>query len=115
MSLPEGWTDDMSIVVPRGLTIDEVVDLVLTDAAAGIAYDATLARLVERGVSEDDAALAYDRALGGLVRAATGSPANEPDRSKDPIAWTSYQRCVADVELIAAIRPEFAEAARSRR
>ena len=48
--------------------------------------------LTERfALSFDDARLAMDRVAGGVVRAESGNPANEPDRVKDPLAWTSYQ------------------------
>ena len=32
-----------------------------------------------------------DRVKGGVVRAASGNPANEPDQVKDPLAWMSYR------------------------
>jgi hypothetical protein len=39
----------------------------------------------------DDARIAMDRVMGGVVRAASGTAANEPDRVKDPLAWMSYR------------------------
>ena len=39
----------------------------------------------------DDARLAMDRVIGGVARAASGNPGNEPDRVKDPLAWMSYR------------------------
>lgn len=39
----------------------------------------------------DDARLAMDRVMGGVARAASGNPANEPDPVKDPLAWMSYR------------------------
>jgi hypothetical protein len=51
-----------------------------------------LAVLTERfALPFDDARLAMDRVGGGVVRAASGNPANEPDPLKDPLAWTSYR------------------------
>jgi hypothetical protein len=51
-----------------------------------------LAVLTERfALPFDDARLAMDRVAGGVVRAASGNPANEPDPVKDPLAWMSYQ------------------------
>ncbi|MBI4614205.1 MAG: hypothetical protein HY720_11390 [Planctomycetes bacterium] len=106
-SIPEGWTDDMSIVLPSALTVEMVVDVVLGGEARKASCDLTHAKLVSLGLSEGDAHLAHDRALGGLVRAATGNPANEPSKEKDPVAWASYRRCSREPALIAAIRPDF--------
>ena len=51
-----------------------------------------LAVLTERfALPFDDARLAMDRVIGGVVRAASGSANNEPDRVKDPLAWMSYR------------------------
>jgi hypothetical protein len=108
MAIPEGWTDDMSIQLPVGVTLDHVTDTILQGACAKKDFAAILAELVRLGLSEDDAVLAYDRVHGGLVRAATESPASAPGKDKDPLAWTSYQRCLREPSLIAAIRPELA-------
>lgn len=58
-----------------------------------------LAVLTERyALPFDDARLAIDRVRGGVVRASSGSPANQPDKSNDPLAWVSYRlRRVRDV------------------
>jgi hypothetical protein len=108
MTIPEGFTDDMSIVLPDGLTADDVVEIILRAESTGVAFESTVATLVARGLTEDDAMLAHDRALGGVVRAATGNAANEPVRSKDPVAWASFHRCLDEPALIAAIRPGLA-------
>jgi hypothetical protein len=51
-----------------------------------------LAVLTERyALPFDDARLAIDRVRGGVVRAMSGNPANQPDKGKDPLAWISYQ------------------------
>ena len=106
MSIPEGWTDDMSIGLPPAVTFEMVVEVILGGEAAKAPYEVTQARLLALGISEDDAHLAHDRALGGLVRAATCNPANEPSKERDPVAWASYQRCTREPALIAAIRPK---------
>lgn len=92
-----GYTDDLTIALPPGRSIAELVDVILTAA-----LDNTPAEQIERllvdqfGLSDDDADLARDRALGGLVRAATGNPANRPDPDKDPVAAKSHQRATTD-------------------
>jgi hypothetical protein len=107
--IPEGWTDDMSIVLPSGVTPDKVVDVVLRSEANREAYETIVAELVKMGLTEDDARLAHDRALGGLVRAATRNPMNAPLQDKDPIAWTSYQRSdFGDTKVVAALETAIA-------
>jgi hypothetical protein len=106
--LPEGWTDDLTINVCLPRTLEELVEFVLQAEASRAPSDSTVAELVTRfGLSDEDAGLAWDRTLGGLVRAATGNPANCPVREKDPVAWISYQRCLREPALIAAIRPQY--------
>ena len=53
-------------------------------------------------VMEQDAEFALDRVLGGIVRAATGNPANCPDPKKDPAASMSYQRAINQPGIITA-------------
>jgi hypothetical protein len=106
--LPEGWTDDLRIHVCPLQTLEELVEFVLQAEVRKAPSDSTTADLVTKfRLSEEDARLAWDRALGGLVRAATGNPANCPVREKDPVAWISYQRCLREPALIAAIRPQY--------
>jgi hypothetical protein len=102
------WTDDMTIRLPPGRTVAEVADLVLQAAQRGVAPEEIERALAgQLGLTEDDACLARDRALGGLVRAATGNPANCPSPEKDPIAWETYQRGTADPSLVARVYPQF--------
>jgi hypothetical protein len=104
------WTDDMTIRLPPRRTVAELADLVLRAAERGEAPEEIAQALAsEFGLTEDDAHLACDRALGGLVRAATGNPANCPSPEKDPIAWQTYQRGTADPSLVARIYPKFAQ------
>jgi hypothetical protein len=98
----------MSIQLPVGVTLDDVTDTILQGECAKKDFAAILAELLRLGLSEDAAALAYDRVHGGLVHAATENPANAPAKDKDPLAWASYQRCLREPALIAAIRPELA-------
>src|SRR5262249_28577543 len=109
MTLPEGWTDDLRIPLPRGRTVAEVVEFVLQAVLGGTA-DADIEQLLvaEFLLSPDDASLARDRTLGGLVRAATGNLQNCPAQDKDPVAWESFQRGSRDPSLIARIYPQYA-------
>lgn len=104
-NIPEGWTDDLSIAVAAGRTLDELVDHVLQAELRKVAHGTTIAQVMrEFELSEADAELAWDRTLGGLVRAASNNDANCPIREKDPIAWISYHRCRQEPALITAIR-----------
>jgi hypothetical protein len=99
----------MSIGLPPGRTVAEVVDLVLQATLRGTAdeeIEIALAR--EFALNEDDAHLARDRTFGGLVRAASRNPDNRPAPDKDPIAFESFQRGEADRSLIERIYPQFA-------
>jgi hypothetical protein len=107
--IPEGWTDDMTIPLPPGRTVEEVVEFVLQAALCRTPDNETERLLAaEFQLSADDAALARDRSFGGLVRAATRNPENCPVRQKDPLAWESFQRGTRDPSLIARIYPQFA-------
>lgn len=95
-SIPDGWTDDLSIQLPSGRTVEEVVDYILAANQESRQHEALIAELgAELGLSTEDAELAVDRVGGEIARAATGSPANCPNRVKDPIAWASFQRAIA--------------------
>ena len=106
MEIPEGWTDDMTIPLPTGVTAEQIVDLVLSFAAAGVPPEKGIAELVSWGLPQGDAELVSDRALGGAFRAGTIDPANAPSEDKDPIASVSYKRCRNEPALIAAIFPQ---------
>ena len=98
MPIPEGFTDDMTVSVRPGRTAGELVDKVMSwlsekrdlAALAGVLRE-------EFGLSEEDAALALDRVQGGIVRALTGTRENEPDRTKDPLAWGSFTKVWAEL------------------
>jgi hypothetical protein len=93
-------TDDLTLAMPaRGY--DELVGFIIRGRLAGrdpVALTAEVA--AEFGLSVEDADLALERTSGGLVRAATKNSANQPPRDKDPIAWESYQRGIADPSII---------------
>jgi hypothetical protein len=87
------WTDDLSVRVARGETLDSLVDYLIESEREGVPWPAIREVLTERfALSFDDARLVVDRVFGGRTRAATTHPANEPDRIKDPVAWISYRR-----------------------
>jgi hypothetical protein len=106
VDIPEGWTDDMTFPLPRGVTVERIVDYVLSSAAQREPYESRIATLTTWGLATGDAELACDRALGGAFRAGTSSPENEPSADKDPIAFCSYHRCRATPALIATLFPE---------
>ncbi|BCY13596.1 hypothetical protein L3i22_086840 [Actinoplanes sp. L3-i22] len=82
----------MSVRLARGTTMRELVLFLRTADAGGTSRRDVLTVLTERfALPFDDARLAMDRVQGGVVRASSGLPENEPDRDKDPLAWTSYQ------------------------
>ena len=106
MTLPEGWTDDMNVPLPPGRTVDEVVAHVIQNALTGVDSAETARQLADIfELSQDDAALSIDRTFGGIVRASTRDAQNCPNRLKDPMAWTSFQRATADPSIIARIYP----------
>lgn len=86
-----GWTDDLTIRVAPGRTLDELVDFVIAAQGENRPAIEVLEALTRRfGLSFDDARLAVDRVGGGRARA--GNPSNEPDPAKDPIAYLSFRR-----------------------
>jgi len=113
-SIPSGWTDDMNIALPPPHTLGAVAELVISHGRAQAPTAATQRALIETfGLAADDAALAWDRVHGGIVRAATGNVANRPDKSKDPLAWASFQLATADPTIIASLYPQHANRADS--
>ncbi|MFD8494930.1 hypothetical protein [Amycolatopsis sp. NPDC059657] len=86
------WTDDMTARLARGTSARALVLYLRAADEEGTSRRDVLAVLTERfALSFDDARLAMDRVGGGVVRAASGNQANEPDPVKDPLAWTSYR------------------------
>jgi hypothetical protein len=86
------WTDDMTVRLARGTSARAVVSYLHAADEEGARRRDVLAVLTERfALPFDDARLAMDRVRGGVARAVSGHPANEPDPVTDPLAWTSYQ------------------------
>ncbi len=94
------WTDDCSVALPAGRSVNDVVELVLACRRKQLLYGTTIAELTAFGLSDEDAEPAIDLVLGGLVRASTGHDANEPSRTKDSLAHASHQCARADPSLI---------------
>jgi hypothetical protein len=102
------WTDDLTVPLPPGRTVAELVDLALQSTLRGTPADEVERNLAaEFGLSDDDAALVLDRSMGGLVRAGTRNPANCPEPDKDPMAWEAFQRGTADPSLVDRTFPQF--------
>ena len=97
--------NDMTFPLPAGVTVERIVELILSSAAGRETHESRIATLTGWGLAADEAELACDRALGGAVRADTTSPENEPSAETDPIAHCSYHRCRATPALISALFP----------
>jgi hypothetical protein len=104
------WTDDMTIPLPSGRTVADLVDAVLELTLRGTTAEQIEHRLVvDFALTSDDAWLACERTNGGLMRAATRNPLNCPPQDKDPIAGESFHRGSRDPSLVARIiEPQFA-------
>lgn len=82
----------MSVRLARGTSVRALVSYVRAALEERTPRRDVLAVLTERfALPFDDARLVTDRVGGGIARAVSGNPANEPDPRKDPIAWTSYR------------------------
>jgi hypothetical protein len=91
MSIPEGWTDDMSIDARHNGDVSKIVATVLAWFHEDVGYESAVELLqVSFGLSLDDAFLTMDRVPGGVIRAITGNPANRPNPKKDPLAYTAF-------------------------
>lgn len=91
------WTADLSVRLPEGRTVAELVSFVLAVRQRGTDGDelhTDVAR--EFDLSPEDAALSVDRVFGGVTRARTDNPANRPDPVDDPIAFESYRRTISE-------------------
>jgi hypothetical protein len=98
--LPPGWTDDLTIALASGRSIEELVNHIIEATERGQAPEDTLHDLHHRfGLSAEDAELAVDRVFGGIVRAITEAPENCPNSVKDPVAWESYQMARRDPSI----------------
>lgn len=94
-SSPPDWTDNLSVSLRAGRTVDELVDCIFLAIEQSRKHEALIAELgLEFGLSHDDAEVAVDRVCGGIFRARTGNRANCPDRLKDPVAWVSFQHAM---------------------
>lgn len=97
MALPPGWTDNMNIELPVGVSLEEVADLIISLKNKNSTHEMVESCLIEKfALTPYDAALAWDRVCAGIVRASTGAPSNCPDRETDTISWIAFQRASAD-------------------
>ncbi len=91
MTLPEGWTDDLSVDLVPGMSEDALVEKVIAAFKDDFDFEVIHSDVICPYLANpDDADLVLDRALGGIVRALTGNMHNCPDQSKDPIAWRTF-------------------------
>jgi hypothetical protein len=68
--LPSGWTDDMTVRLPEGVSVDEVTDFVLGLLGQVQTEEELDGKLSSAfGLSHEDADLVRDRVCGGIVRA----------------------------------------------
>lgn len=82
----------MTVRLARGTSIPMLVDFANGAVSLGGTWSEVLSELTERfALPFDDARLVMDRVQGGVVRASSRNPANEPDATRDPVAWTSYR------------------------
>lgn len=92
-NIPDGWTDDMSVRVGSGKSVEDLAKFLLQTLLARTHYEEAIrSSIAQFSLSEDDADLAYDRAQGGVVRALTGNPANRPDPVKDPVGYYAFRQ-----------------------
>lgn len=90
--------DDMRVTIRPGRTVEELVAEIMEWLLARRDLDA-LVRMLEQdfGLNEEDADLALDRVQGGIIRALTGNRENEPNKTKDPLAWGSFSKVWAEL------------------
>ena len=103
-----GGTSDLSIDVPAGATIEDIVAFVIDRAAKG-EVDVVHETHVHFGLSQEDGFLAVDRTFDGIARAVSPDPRNQPDSRLDPVAAASYRMVRDDPSIAAAISPNLPE------
>jgi hypothetical protein len=82
----------MTVRLAPGTSVRGLVSFLRAAQEQRVSRRDVLGVLTERfALSFDDARFAMDRFAGGAVRAGSGNPANEPDATKDPVAWASYR------------------------
>jgi hypothetical protein len=92
MTIPEGWTDDLTISLPPGRTVDELATRIMRSLIVHTPFEEIyLDTRKAFSLSSDDAHLAIDRVQGGIIRALTGRLDNKSDKIKDPIAFSSFE------------------------
>lgn len=95
----------MRIVLGTG-TIVELVDFIISAGLAGTSTEMTRAEIQTRfRIAPEAADLAMDRTYGGIVRAKTKNPRNQPDRETDPIAYEGYERARSDETILQRLLP----------
>ena len=112
MALPPGFTDDMRINLPQGLTYETLASFVIENALRSVPDDETERQLVAQfALSSDNAAFVRDRVFGGVFRAAmrlAGNRHNDPSPEKDPLAFAGFQRVMSEPTIASKVYPQFA-------
>ena len=112
--LPSGFTDDMRLALPPGVTHEGIAAFVIENALRSVPDDETERQLVrDYALSADDAAQVRDRVFGGVFRAVLaigGNTGNEPSPARDPLAFAGYQRVRSEPEVGRRIYPQLAAA-----
>ena len=114
MTFPAGFTDDMRIALPEGLTHEKLAAVVIGNALRSVPDDQTERQLVQDyALTSDDAAHVRDRVFGGVLRAVlalAGNRLNHPSAEKDPLAFAGFNRVMSEPEIACRIYPQFAGA-----
>ncbi|WP_344134486.1 DUF2199 domain-containing protein [Luedemannella flava] len=98
MGQPSGY---LTLALPSGQTNTDLVDALARAVCRGASGDDIPAELTDGFGQSDDGEFVFDRFNAGLIRAATGSEGSRPRREKDPIAWESFERGMANSSLLA--------------
>ena len=92
MTIPEGWTDDMSVEIIEGKTEEQLTLALMDSLRKRDSYEAMIGICTSAyGLTEDDSDLAIDRVQGGIVRALSCRIDNKPDAVKDPLAYWAFK------------------------
>jgi hypothetical protein len=114
MTISPGFTDDMRIELPEGLTHEKLAVVVIENALRSVPDDETERQLIQDySLSSDDAAHVRDRVFGGVFRAVlalAGNKHNDPIAEKDPLAFAGFKRVMSEPEIARRIYPQFAAA-----
>ena len=91
MTIPEGWTDDMSVKIKEGKSEDQLTLALMDCLRKRDSFDEMVSICTSNyDLADDEANLAIDRVQGGIVRALSCRIDNRPDVTKDPLAYIAF-------------------------